>query len=139
MEAKTVKVSELTPESKNVNVLVKVISTGETKEIPSREGTRRVAEFLVGDETGAVLMSLWGEQISQVAQGDVLQINNGFVSLVRGNMRLNVGKYGNMKKSEQMLEAISEPNMSEKTYEMPERRRRFGRERGGGYGGRRRF
>jgi len=133
MEAQTVKVADLTPMSKSVNVLVKVVSAGEKKDIPTREGIRQVGEFLVADETAGVLLSLWGDQISQVAEGDVLQIKNGYISLVRGSMRLNVGKYGSMEKSEEALpEVNTATNLSDKTHEMPERRG-FGY-RGGGRG-----
>ena len=93
------KIKDLTPRSNKVNVLVKVTGVGEPKEIPNRLGgaAKKVAEAKVGDETGTIRLSLWQDQIGSVNEGDVLSIENGYVSLVRGHMHLNVGKYGKMK------------------------------------------
>jgi replication factor A1 len=112
------KVKDLSPECKQVNVLAKVVSVGEEKEIPSKFGkSRKVAEATVGDETGVVTLSLWQDQIGTVLKDDVILIDNGFISLVRGRMRLNVGKYGKLEKSEQSVESVDTNNdMSAKEY-----------------------
>lgn len=134
MEAKTVKVDELTPESKRVNIVVKVLEIGEEKEVSSRTGgSRSLAEALVGDETASVLMTLWEDQIHQVEEGNVLQIDNGFMSLVRGHLRLNVGRYGSMSTVDDDLEVNEELNISDREYEQA---RRPGGSGGGGRGGR---
>lgn len=134
------KVRDLTPNSKQVNVLAKVISVGEPKEVMGKFGDpRKVCEAVVGDDTATIILSLWNEQIGQIAKDEVILVDNGYVSLVRGHMRLNVGRYGNLSKS---TEAIAEVNqsldMSQQEFESE--RRSFGgggyRDRGGGgYGG----
>jgi replication factor A1 len=132
--AETKKVSGLTPQSKNVNILIKIVSTGEPKEIPNKFGgePKRVAEAVVGDETGTVILSLWQDQIGSVQANDVLYIENGYVSLVQGHIRLNVGKYGKMTKSDKEIpEVNSEVNVSAAEHE--QERRSFG-PRPGGYG-----
>ena len=129
------KIKDLTPQSKRVDVLAKCLEVSEAKDIPGKFGnTRKVAEATVADETGAIVLSLWDAQIGSIIKDDVLDIKNGYVSLVRGHMRLNVGKYGQLAKSEKPLDSTSTaPNMSDKEYE--QERRRFG---GGGGGGPRR-
>ena len=103
------KVKDLTPRSNKVNVLVKVMGVGEPKEIPNRFGgeAKRVAEARVGDETGTIILSLWQDQIGSVKEGDVLSIENGYVSLVRGHMHFNVGKYGKMTKSDKEIPNVN--------------------------------
>ncbi|UCE91196.1 MAG: single-stranded DNA-binding protein [Methanobacteriota archaeon] len=142
------KIKELNPRSKRVDVFAKCLEVGEPKEIPGRfGGSRKVAEATIADETGAIVLSLWDDQIGTVNKEDVLQIKNGYVSLVRGHMRLNVGKYGTLSKGDDGLdEVVTEPNMSDQEHEQPPRRNRGGgrprdRDRdSGGYGGmRRRF
>jgi replication factor A1 len=125
------KVKDLTPECKQVNVLAKVVSVGEAREIPSKFGkARTVAEATVGDETATVVLSLWQDQIGSVVKDDVIMVDNGFVSLVRGKMRLNVGKYGKLSKSEQPIETVNaEVDMSAKEY--PQESRPFRRDFGG--------
>ncbi|MFQ5553296.1 MAG: single-stranded DNA-binding protein, partial [Thermoplasmata archaeon] len=107
-EKNLVKVDELTPASKNADVTVKVLSLGERKTIDSKfGGSRDLVEATVGDETATVILTLWGDQIDGVAQDDVLEIDNGYVSLVRGHMRLNVGKYGSFKKSDEEIPEVN--------------------------------
>jgi len=104
------KVKDLTPTSKQVNLFAKVVNLGEQKEITPRYGSpRRLVEATIGDETATVILTLWEDQISAVAAEDVVQIDNGFVSLVRGHIRLNVGKYGTLAK---VAQAIADVNTS---------------------------
>jgi len=130
------KVKDLTPRSDKVNVLVKVTGVGGPKEISSRFGgeTRRVAEARVGDETGTILLSLWQDQIGSVKEGDVLSVENGYVSLVRGHMHLNVGKYGKMTKSDKEIPNVNtEIDVSAAEQERGGFRPRYGGGFRGGY------
>ena len=141
-EARNVKISELTPESKRVNIHAKVLNISEAREIPNRFGpTNRVAEATVADASGSVILSLWNDQIGTINQGDNIAIENGYVSLVRGHIRLNTGKYGKITPSEEDIADVNEENnISEAEHEQPQRPRRSfggggGGERSGGYGG----
>lgn len=129
-----VKVDSLKPHLKNVNLTVKIIDVGEPRQVTSRKdrSVHTVAETLVGDETGCVVLSLWDDQINAFDKGDVIQIENGFTSLFRGSLRLNIGKRGNAQKVERKLEKVNtENNLSKIVYEsswnrtrIPFRRRR---------------
>ena len=102
------KVKDLAPTTKQVNVKAKVVSVGERRQIESRfGGPRSLAEAVIGDETGTVVLSLWEGQIDNVAANDVVVIDNGFTSLVRGHLRLNVGKYGSISKSDEQLAEVN--------------------------------
>ncbi len=127
------KVKDLNQGSKRVTVLAKVLNVGEPKQIQTRYGEQKsVTEAVLGDETGKVTMSLWNEQANQVEVGDSIVVENGYVSLVRGHMRLNVGKYGSIKKSDSELGEINESlDMSEKEYQPEETERRPRRDFGG--------
>jgi replication factor A1 len=132
------KVGDLTPQSKAVNVTAKVVSKTEIREIPvGRDGSpHKVCDALVGDETGVVYLTLWDDNIEKVNEGDSIRIENGYVTLFKGNMRLNIGKYGTMEPAKEPLEVEpnTENNVSSKTYEQ-ERRPYRGRGGGRGYGG----
>ncbi len=126
-------VKDLTENSKNVNATLKVIEIGETKDIQSKFGDKRVCEVKVADSTGSILLSLWDDQIGKIAVGDTLSIQNGYISIVRNSMRLNIGKYGKMLLSEEALSEVNtENNVSDRHVEQPERKRSGGS--GGGYG-----
>ena len=140
MEKTLTKVRDLTPSSKQVNVHAKVMTVGEAKEVMGKYGDpRKVAEAVIGDETATIILSLWNEQIGSIAKDDVVLVDNGYVSLVRGHMRLNVGRYGSLAKSDQPIGEINQTlDMSQQEFESE--RRSFGgggyRDRqGGGYGG----
>ena len=92
------KVGELTPQSRAVNVTAKVVSKSEIREIPmGRDGSaHKVCDALVGDETGVVYLTLWDDNIEKVNDGDTIRVENGYVTLFKGNMRLNIGKYGKL-------------------------------------------
>ncbi len=138
MEKELTKVKDLTIDTKQANVVAKVLSVGERKEVPSKfGGTRHLAEAVVGDETGTVILTLWEDQIGLVNRDDTVYLENGFVSLVRGHMRLNCGKYGTLSKSEKAVAEVNTANdMSAVEYQ--QERRRYdsgGGGGGGGYGG----
>ena len=132
------KVAELTPQSRAVNVTAKVVSKTEIRDIPmGRDGSaHRVCDALVGDETGSVYLTLWDDNIEKVNENDSIRVENGYVTLFKGNMRLNIGKYGKLELAKEPLtvEVNTENNVSSKTYE--QERRPFRGGRGGGYGGR---
>ncbi len=109
------KVKDLSPETKSVNLTVKVVKVGEPEAVPARGGgVRHVTEAVVGDETATVIMSLWEKQSEGVSEDSVLRIENGYISLVRGHMRLNVGKYGRMEPSDTSIPEVNgEENLSE--------------------------
>jgi replication factor A1 len=139
------KVGDLTPQSRAVNVTAKVVSKTEIREIPmGRDGAaHKVSDALIGDETGVVYLTLWDDNIEKVNEGDSIRIENGYVTLFKGNIRLNIGKYGKLEPAKEPLtvEVNTENNVSSKAYEQERRPfrgggRGFGGGGGGGYGGR---
>jgi len=131
--ASLIKVKDLSPSSKQANLIAKVVNTGERRTIESRVGgSRQLSEATVGDETGIVILSLWEDQIDQVKNNDVIQVNNGYVTLVRGHIRLNVGKYGSFTKVDHTVEVNTSHDVSAQEHERPPREYGGG---GGGYGG----
>jgi replication factor A1 len=144
--APIIKVSDLQPYSKQVNTTVKIVQKGEARETVSRQDgtTHRVLDALVGDETGAIYMTLWDENIDKVNEGDSVMVKNGYVRPFKGSMRLNIGRYGSLEPSETALGDVNtQNNLSDKVVEERPYRsygggRRFGGGgygRGGGYGG----
>jgi replication factor A1 len=121
-----------------VNVTAKVVSKSEIREIPmGRDGSaHKVCDALVGDETGVVYLTLWDDNITKVNEGDSIRVENGYVTLFKGNIRLNIGKYGKLEPAKEPLavEVNQENNVSSKMYEQERRPFRGGGGRGGGRG-----
>jgi replication factor A1 len=55
-----------------------------------------VADAIVGDDSGTIKLTLWNEQIAQVNVNDKIKIENGYVTSFKGEVNLNVGKFGTM-------------------------------------------
>jgi replication factor A1 len=92
---KNVKIGELKPGMKGVNVKARVIELSEARQVVTRFGNVcQVASAILGDETGAIKWTLWNQQIQAVSLGDVVQIEDAQVTRFRNETQLSVGKRG---------------------------------------------
>jgi replication factor A1 len=131
-------VAELKPRMKNLTITFKVVEIGEQREVTSRNDgvTHRVADATVGDSTGCVQVPLWDTSIDEIEAGATYTLKNGYTGLFRGNLRLNIGKYGELAKAEEAIEAVNaEVDMSAEEHEDTRPRRSYGGGGGRGYGG----
>jgi len=92
------KINELRDRMKNVVVQGKVTEKSDPREVMSRfkDETYKVATAIVADESGSIKMTLWNDQITQVNVGDTVKVENGYVSSFRGEIQLNVDRYGKL-------------------------------------------
>jgi replication factor A1 len=91
------KIIELRPGMKRVEIAAKILNISETREVTTRAGEQsRVATADVSDDSGTVKLTLWNEQIDQVKVNDSVKIENGYVTSFRGETQLNVGRYGKL-------------------------------------------
>ena len=92
------KINELRDGMRRISVVAKVIEKSEPREVRSRyrDETYRVADAIISDETGKIKLTLWNQQIEQVNIDDTVKIENGYIRSFRGEIQLNVGKYGTL-------------------------------------------
>jgi replication factor A1 len=83
---------------KRVSVEAKVTEKSDTREVLSRfkDQTHKVASAIIADESGTIKLTLWNEQIDQVNVDNVVKIENGYVTSFKGEIQLNIGKYGKL-------------------------------------------
>jgi len=90
-----VTVDQLKPGTSGHNLIVKVISTDVVVEKQRPDNTKiRVAEALVGDNTGCITLTARNNQIEAVQPGNLLCIRNSKIDMFGGFMRLAVDKWG---------------------------------------------
>ncbi len=91
-------IKDLRDGAKRVDVQAKVVEKGDVREVKSRfnDATYRIVDAVVADETGSIKLTLWNEQIEQVNVGDNIKIENGYVTSFKGEIQLNVGKFGKL-------------------------------------------
>jgi len=92
------KIKDLRDGMRRVDVVAKVIEKSETREVRSRDQdeTFRVADAVVTDGSGTIKLVLWNRQIDQVNVDDTVRIENGYIKSFRGEIQLNVGRYGTL-------------------------------------------
>lgn len=92
------KIKELRNGMKRVNVVAKVVEKSEPREVISRykDEVYRVANAVISDGTGTIKLTLWNDQIDQVNVNDTVKIENGYITTFRGEIQLNVGRYGKL-------------------------------------------
>ena len=71
-----------------------VVSISEKREVETRYGKAHVANAVLEDDTGKIVLNLWRSQIDLVKVGDLIKIENGFVRTFRQQLELNVGRKG---------------------------------------------
>lgn len=113
------KVSELNPMSRRIELVVKVVEKGEVREVTSRKNNAsyKVCEAVVGDDSGVISMTLWNEDIDKVQVGKTYKISNGYITVFRSRMQLNAGKYGSMEETDQNVNVNTSNKMSDKEFE----------------------
>jgi replication factor A1 len=92
------KIKELRNGMRRVDVEAKVLEKTPTREVMSRykDVVHRVATAMVSDDTGQIKLTLWNDQIEQVNKDDNVKIENGYITTFRGEMQLNIGRYGKL-------------------------------------------
>lgn len=92
------KIKELKNGMRRVDVEAKVLEKTPTREVMSRykDVVHRVATAIVSDDTGKIKLTLWNEQIEQVNVDDNVKVENGYITTFRGEMQLNIGRYGTL-------------------------------------------
>jgi len=93
-----VAIKELQDGMKRVSVEAQVVEKGDVREVKSRfkDETYRIVDAVLADESGSVKLTLWNEQSEMVNVGDKIKIDNGYVTSFKGEVQLNVGKFGKL-------------------------------------------
>lgn len=83
---------------KRINIKGTVTEKSDTREVTSRfkDQTYRVSTAIMSDETGTIKLTLWNDQIEMVNVNDIIRIENGYITSFRGEIQLNVGKFGTL-------------------------------------------
>jgi len=136
-ETHDVKIEDVKPLEKRLNVVFKVYEREEEREINSRSGeTHRVCDFSVADETGAITLTLWNEDIDAIEIEKVYKLSNGFANVFRNSLRLSKGKFGALAEDSTIFDEINQENNRSSEHVEDPRRRSYGGRSSGGYGDR---
>jgi len=92
------KIKDLRDGMKRIEVEATVTDKTSPREVMSRykDVVHRVANATISDDSGSIKLTLWNDQIEQVNVNDKVKIENGYVTSFRGEIQLNVGRYGKL-------------------------------------------
>ncbi|MFX1565436.1 MAG: hypothetical protein ACFFCH_05545 [Promethearchaeota archaeon] len=111
----TQKLANLRPYQRGITITFQVIKTEAVRKVQSRnDGSKhQVADMLIGDETGVMLLTLWDDEITQVEPGKVFRIDGGQSGLFQGRLQVSLGRSGKLGPSDQSIaEVNTERNLS---------------------------
>lgn len=105
-------IAQLEPRLSDVKTTFKVVERGEIREVVSRRDgtTNRVADVIVGDNTGTVVISAWNETIDKLEPGVTYDLSNAHTGLYRGHLRLKLNRESVLEQSEESIDEINEEN-----------------------------
>jgi len=116
-----VKAESLRPGTHGHNLKVKVVNSSIVVEKTRTDGTKiRIAECLLGDETGCVILTARNEQIDLVQPGKTVLLRNSKIIMYKGFMRLAVDKWGKVELASkpETFEVFTTNNLSAVEYEL---------------------
>ncbi|CAL8468001.1 g7539 [Coccomyxa elongata] len=114
-------IDKLRPDTSGHNLVVKVV---DVKVVLTRQGGRpqqqaRIAECLIGDQTGVIIFTARNEQVDIVHEGEYLILRNAKIDMYKGSMRLAVNQWGKVERTEkQNFEPKADHNLSLVEYEL---------------------
>ena len=112
-----------------IKVKGRVLETGEVKRIETRRGPRTISEAVIGDESGRIKVTLWGDKAGSLKKGEVVEIDGAWTTAYRGEVQLNAGSKTKITELED-TEAPSEDEIPNETPKAPNTfRRGFGQQR----------
>ncbi|MFX1509415.1 MAG: hypothetical protein ACFFBR_03820 [Promethearchaeota archaeon] len=103
------KLVHLQPYQRGITIKFQVLKTQAIRKVKSRSdgSNHQVADVLIGDETGVMLLTLWDEEITQIEDGKAFRIIGGQSGLFQGRLQVSLGRNG---KLEPAVNPISEVN-----------------------------
>lgn len=96
------KINEIIPGMGSATLVGKVTQVYDVREWNNDRGSGKVGSFFVGDETGSIRVTCWHEQtelMSGLAQGEIVQINNGYVKENNGRAEVHLNDKSTLEKN----------------------------------------
>ncbi|KAK8987650.1 hypothetical protein V6N11_027395 [Hibiscus sabdariffa] len=108
------KVDQLRPGTSGHTLTVKVVSTKMVLQKGRADGPQvrqmRIAECLVGDETGMIIFTARNDQVDLMKEGATVTFRNAKIDMFKGSMRLAVDKWGRIEVAEPASFSVKEDN-----------------------------
>ncbi|MQL80834.1 hypothetical protein Taro_013297 [Colocasia esculenta] len=109
-----VKVDHLKPGTGGHTLTVKVVESktvlNKGRAAPAQLRQTRIAECLVGDETGCIVFTARNDQVDLMMPDSTVILRNAKIDMFKGSMRLAVDKWGRVEVTEPATFTVKEDN-----------------------------
>ncbi|KAF3656487.1 hypothetical protein AABB24_009324 [Solanum stoloniferum] len=102
------KVDQLRPMATGLNLTVKVVNTKMVVPRGNQGRQMRLAECLVGDETGMIIFTARNDQVDMMKEGATVILRNAKIDMFKGSMRLAVDRWGRIEVTEPASFSVKE-------------------------------
>ena len=85
-------VEEAKNKRSDISLEGKIEEKGEAREVNTKYGPTQVCDSYIVDETGRIKLTLWGDDIKKVNNGDMVSIQGAYITTFRNEKQLNVPK-----------------------------------------------
>ncbi|KAM0944264.1 putative nucleic acid-binding protein [Dioscorea sansibarensis] len=108
------KIDQLRPGTNGHTLTVKVVESKMVVQKGRPDGSHvrqmRIAECLVGDETGTIIFTARNEQVELLKPGATVVLRNAKIDMFKGSMRLAVDKWGRVEVTDPAEFTVKEDN-----------------------------
>ncbi|XP_017980013.1 PREDICTED: uncharacterized protein At4g28440 [Theobroma cacao] len=108
------KVEQLKPGTSGHTLTVKVLSSNvvlqKGRSVSQHLRQTRIAECLIGDETGSIIFTARNDQVDLMKPGATVILRNAKIDMFKGSMRLAVDKWGRVEVTEPAKFVVKEDN-----------------------------
>eukprot|EP00246_Nothoceros_aenigmaticus_P013757 TRINITY_DN4911_c0_g1_i1.p1 TRINITY_DN4911_c0_g1~~TRINITY_DN4911_c0_g1_i1.p1 ORF type:complete len:138 (-),score=22.13 TRINITY_DN4911_c0_g1_i1:886-1299(-) len=109
-----IKVDQLRPGTSGHTLTVKVVSSKLVLQKARPDGNQvrhvRIAECIVGDDTGVIVFTARNEQVDLMKEGVTVVLRNAKIDMFKGSMRLAVDKWGRVEVTDPVSFVVKEEN-----------------------------
>ena len=85
-------IEEMKKQRSDISGEGKIEEKGEARTVTTKYGETQVCDSYLVDETGRIKLTLWGEDIGKVKNGDTVSIQGAYTTTFRNEVQLNVPK-----------------------------------------------
>ena len=75
-----------------INIQAKLKSKGEPRTVNTKFGETQVCDCLLEDDSGEIKLTLWGDDIQKVNEGNTLSITDGYTNTFKDEVAINISR-----------------------------------------------
>ncbi|HEV2317049.1 MAG TPA: OB-fold nucleic acid binding domain-containing protein [Thermoplasmata archaeon] len=81
----------------NATIDATITAISPPRDVTTARGPTQVADATLQDDTGTIVLTLWGEDIRKYSVGQKVHITDGWVKDFRGKLQVSMGRSGTIK------------------------------------------